>query len=90
MIDNIHELEYFKIGQNTKVKYRGYLKNFFKFPNQEQMNAYKNLQNSHVLIIDDISTTYATIKYLLQTLRAVNYKCEIVVFCLIGNHIREK
>ena len=44
MIDNIHELEYFKIGQNTKVKYRGYLKNFFKFPNQEQMNAYKNLQ----------------------------------------------
>lgn len=90
MIDNIHDLEYFKIGQNTKVKYRGYLKNFFKFPNQEQMNAYKNLQNSHVLVIDDISTTHATIKYLLQTLRAVNYKCEIAVFCLIGNHIREK
>ena len=89
MIDNIHELEYFKIGQNTKVKYRGYLKNFFKFPNQEQMNAYKNLQNSHVLVIDDISTTHATIKYLLQTLRAVNYKCEIVVFCLIGNHMKE-
>lgn len=90
MIDNIHDLEYFKIGQNTKVKYRGYLKNFFKFPNQEQMNAYKNLQNSHVLVIDDISTTHATIKYLLQTLRAVNYKCEIAVFCLIGNHIKEK
>lgn len=89
MIDNIHDLEYFKIGQNTKVKYRGYLKNFFKFPNQEQMNAYKNLQNSHVLVIDDISTTHTTIKYLLQTLRAVNYKCEIVVFCLIGNHIKE-
>lgn len=89
MIDNIHDLEYFKIGQNTKVKYRGYLKNFFKFPNQEQMNAYKNLQNSHVLVIDDISTTHATIKYLLQTLRAVNYKCEIAVFCLIGNHIKE-
>lgn len=89
MIDNIHDLEYFKIGQNTKVKYRGYLKNFFKFPNQEQMNAYKNLQNSHVLVIDDISTTHATIKYLLQTLRAVNYKCEIVVFCLICNHIKE-
>lgn len=85
MIDNIHDLEYFKIGQNTKVKYRGYLKNFFKFPNQEQMNAYKNLQNSHVLVIDDISTTHATIKYLLQTLRAVNYKCEIAVFCLVGN-----
>lgn len=90
MIDNIHDLEYFKIGQNTKVKYRGYLKNFFKFPNQEQMNAYKNLQNSYVLVIDDISTTHATIKYLLQTLRAVNYKCEIAVFCLIGNHIKEK
>ncbi len=85
MIDNIHDLEYFKIGQNTKVKYREYLKNFFKFPNQEQINAYKNLQNGKVLIIDDISTTYSTITFLLKTVRAINKNCEIVVFCLVGN-----
>ena len=77
--------EYFKIGQNTKVKYREYLKNFFKFPNQEQINAYKNLQNGKVLIIDDISTTYSTITFLLKTVRAINKNCEIVVFCLVGN-----
>lgn len=86
MMNNIHKLEYFKIGQNTKVRYREYLKNFFKFPNQEQVDAYKNLQNSKVLIIDDISTTYSTIRYLLETVRAINKNCEIVVFCLVGNH----
>ena len=89
MMDNIHNLEYFKIGQHSKVKYREYLKNFFKFPNQEQIDTFKNLQNSKVLIIDDISTTYSTITYLLETVRAINKDCDIVVFCLIGNHIKE-
>ena len=89
MMDNIHNLEYFKIGQHSKVKYREYLKNFFKFPNQEQIDTFKNLQNSKVLIIDDISTTYSTITYLLETVRAINKDCDIVVFCLIGNHMKE-
>lgn len=85
MMDSIHKLEYFKIGKNTKAKYRGFLKNFYKFKSDEDRKAYEKLQNENVIIIDDISTTHSTMRYVLNALRTINNSNNLVVFCLISN-----
>lgn len=45
------------------------------------------LENSNVLIVDDIATSGTTISHLLKTIRSLNDKNNITVFSLLGKNI---
>lgn len=86
MMDTIHQKDYFSIARDIKKnKYRGFLRNYYKFKDDKDKMIYKSLINSNVLLFDDIVTTGSTIYYLLKSLRAINDNNNIVIFSLIGN-----
>lgn len=88
LIDSIHKLDYFSIARNVKKsKYRQYIKNFYKFKNETDKKIFEAIQNTNVLVIDDIVTSGTTISYILKCLRSVNNTNNIVVFSLIGKEI---
>ena len=88
MMEKIKKLDYVKIGTYIKAKYRPYLKNFFSFADDEAKKTFESLQDKKILIVDDVSTTRATLQYVLNTIRAVNDTCDITMFCLLGNKVR--
>lgn len=88
LMDDIHKLDYFSIARDgKKKKYKQYIKNYYKFKSQEDYNLYESIQNSNILIIDDIVTTGITMLHLLKCLRTVNDNNLITVFSLIGKPI---
>lgn len=88
MMNSIHSLDYFSIARDVKkTKYRQFIKNYYKFKNENDKKLYESIMNSNVLIIDDIATSGTTISHLLKCLRSVNDKNNIVVFSLIGKNI---
>lgn len=84
MMNDIHNCDYFSIARNSKYKYRKYIKNFYKFDNIEEKEAYECLAGNKILLIDDIATSGTTISLMLNTLKTID-AAEIVVFSLIGN-----
>lgn len=89
MMVDIKKLGYVKIGSNVKAKWRPYLKNFFKFKDESSRKAFFDLESGrNVLIVDDVSTTRATLQYVLNTVRNVNDTCNIAMFCLLGNKVK--
>lgn len=85
MMFHLKKLDYVKIGTYVKAKWRPYLKNFFMFKTPEAKKAYEALSGRNVLVVDDVSTTRATLQYVLNTIRFVNDACKICCFCLLGN-----
>ena len=85
MMDRIHSLDYFSIARDSKYKYRKYLKDFYYFGNSEQEKDYAALSDGKVLLIDDVTTSGATLSLMLQTLKCV-FPREVVIFSIIGNH----
>lgn len=88
MMSHLKKLDYVKIGTYVKAKWRPYLKNFFMFKTPEAKKAYESLSGRNVLIVDDVSTTRATLQYILNTIRFVNDTCKICCFCLFGNKVK--
>ena len=74
-----------KIWAYVKSKWRQYLKNFFMFKTSEAKRAYEALSGRNVLVVDDVSTTRATLQYVLNIIRVVNDTCKICCFCLLEN-----
>ena len=88
MMDAIHQLDYFSIDRNVnKTKYRQYIKNYYIFKDDNDKQLFEKIQNTNVLIIDDIMTSGSTIFHLLNSLRSVNDTNNITVFSLIGKNI---
>ena len=88
MMDAIHNLEYFSIARDVKkTKYRQFIKNYYKFRNNEDKQLYETIINSNVLIVDDIITSGTTISFILKCLRSINDSNKIVIFSLIGRNI---
>lgn len=85
MMWHLKKLDYVKIGTYVKAKWRPYLKNFFMFKTPEAKKVYEALSGRNVLVVDDVSTTRATLQYVLNTIRFVNDTCKICCFCLLGN-----
>lgn len=85
LMNDIHNLDYLRIGKHVKPKYRKYLKNFYKFKTTEDENAFRKLQSKNVLIVDDVSTTMATLQYVLNATRILNDSNQITMFCILGN-----
>ena len=50
------------------------------FKNDEDKALFESIQNSNVLVIDDIATSGTTISHLLNSLRSVNDHNKIVIF----------
>ena len=87
-MERLRKLEYVKIGTYVKAKWRQYLKNFFMFKSEEAKKAFEALSGKNILIIDDVSTTRATLQYVLNAIRLVNDSCTICMFCLLGSKVR--
>ena len=88
LMSNIHKSDYFSIARDIKkTKYRPYIKNYYKFKDEKDRDLFMCLENSNVLIVDDIATSGTTISHLLKTIRSLNDKNNITVFCLLGKNI---
>lgn len=85
MMNKIHNLDYFSLAKNVKQKYRPYIDNYYQFENADKREAYKRLNNTNVLVIDDITTSGSTMNLLLKTLRTINDNNYITIFSLLGN-----
>lgn len=88
MMDSIHKLNYFSIARDVKKnKYRQYIRKYYTFKDENDKQLFESLQNTNVLIIDDIVTSGTTMSHLLRCLRSVNDTNNIVIFSLIGKNI---
>lgn len=88
MMDEIHNLDYFSIARNVKKsKFRQYIRNYYSFKNENDRQLFEKIMDNNVLIIDDILTSGTTLSHLLNCLRTVNDKNNIVIFSLIGKKI---
>ena len=88
MMESIHNLDYFSIARDVnKTKYRQYIRNYYTFKDENDKRLFESIQNTHILIIDDIVTSGTTISHLLKCLRSVNDSNNIVIFSLIGKNV---
>jgi hypoxanthine phosphoribosyltransferase len=87
LMDEIHSLEYFSIAENVRTnKYKSYFADFFYFDSPEMQRHFCEVQekDDKILILDDISTTGATLKEIIKIVRFFNKKSDIILFTLIG------
>lgn len=88
MMDSIHKLEYFSIARDIKkTKYRQYIRKYYTFKDENDKQLFESIQNTNILIVDDIVTSGTTISHLLKCLRSINDSNNIVIFSLIGKNI---
>lgn len=88
MMANLKHLNYLKLGTHIKAKYRQYIKNFFKFKDNQTKKTFEALNGKNILIVDDVATTKSTLQYVLNTIRNVNDLCNISLFCVLGNKVK--
>ena len=87
LLDEIHSLDYFSIAENVRTnKYKNYMANFFYFDSPEMQRHFNEIRNKgdKILILDDVSTTGATLKEILKIIRFFNKTSDIILFTLIG------
>jgi phosphoribosylpyrophosphate synthetase len=85
ILDDIKIYDYFSIANAVKKpKYRKFFKDFLIFKNKEDEQLFNQLENSNVLIVDDINTSGTTITECLRLINSVNSDSKKVVFTLIG------
>ena len=70
------------------AKYVDFLNKFFTFKSQRQAEAFEAVQKDYLLLIADISASHFAIKSTLNNIRALNPKCEIIVF-FVGASAKE-
>jgi len=85
MMALIHEKDYFTIARDVrKSKFRPYVMNFLRFASEADARLCSTIRNQNVLIIDDVTTSGATLNEILRTLRILNEDNTISIFSLIG------
>jgi hypothetical protein len=87
LMDEIHNLDYFSIAENVRTnKYKSYIANFFYFESPEMQQHFNEIlvQEDKILILDDVSTTGATLKEIIKIIRFFNKTSDIILFTLIG------
>lgn len=86
VLPKIRKSEYFSIAHEVPTKYRRYVRNFLKLPNNE-LNVAHIMNSNKILIIDDINTSGATLFEMLRIIRTINHSAEIYVFTLVGKYL---
>ena len=87
LLDEIHGLNYFSIAENVRTnKFKSYFANFLYFDSPEMQQHFLEIQDKHdkILILDDVSTTGATLKEIIKIVRFFNKNSDIILFTLIG------
>lgn len=84
IMPKIHNLDYFSLAKNVKLKYRPFITNYIGFPNTEKLEQFKKLKGNNILIVDDINTSGSTLNEILRILNKVNQNCKIFIYTLIG------
>jgi hypoxanthine phosphoribosyltransferase len=87
LLDEIHTLEYFSIAESVKTnKYKSYFSNFFYFDSPEMQQHFAEIKEKgeKILILDDVSTTGATLKEIIKIVRLFNKTSDIILFTLLG------
>lgn len=88
LIDKIHKLDYFSIAKEVKdVKLRPYIKDYLLFKNETDKQTFIKISNPHILIVDDINTSFSTIEEIIKLIRSFNPNSDITVFTLIGKKL---
>jgi hypothetical protein len=87
LLDEIHDLNYFSIAENVRTnKYKSFFSNYFYFDSPDMQQHFSEIQEKRdkILILDDISTTGATLKEIIKIIRFFNKTTDIILFTLIG------
>ncbi|MBR4340617.1 MAG: hypothetical protein IKP89_08405 [Bacteroidales bacterium] len=85
MLDLIHKKDYFTIAKDVrKSRFWPYMMRFLKFATKEDEELCAHIRNQNVLVIDDVTTSGATLNEILRTLRILNEDNAIAIFSLIG------
>ena len=87
LLDEIHSLDYFSIAENVKTnKYKSYFSNYFYFSSPDMQQDFDDIQKKgdKILILDDVSTTGATLKEIIKIIRFFNKSSDVILFTLIG------
>jgi len=85
LIKNIKTNNYFSISNSiTKPKYRKFLSNFLKFRNPEEENTFRLMNDSNILIIDDITTSGTTIREITRNINRLNPQNIKVIYSFFG------
>ena len=80
----IKKLDYFSLAKSVKPKYRPFIKNYLGFPDISKLEEFSKLNGKNILIVDDINTSGSTLNEILRILNAVNNRCNIYIYTLIG------
>jgi len=87
LLNEIHNLNYFSIAENIRTnKYKNYVSNYFYFDSPKIQQHFCEIQKKgdKILILDDVSTTGATLKEIIRIVRFFNKTSDIILFTLIG------
>jgi pyrimidine operon attenuation protein/uracil phosphoribosyltransferase len=87
LLEEIHSLDYFSMAENVKTnKYKSYFFDFFYFDSAELQQDFVEMKISgdKILILDDVSTTGATLKEIIKIVRFFNRTSDIILFTLVG------
>lgn len=85
MLDLIHQKDYFTIAKDVKKsKFRPYMMQFLRFATDADKELCQTIRQQNVLVIDDVTTSGATLGEVLRTLRILNEDNRISIFSMIG------
>ena len=87
LLSEINSLDYFSIADNVRTnKYKSYISDFLYFDSPDMQQEFDDImaKEDKILILDDVSTTGATLKEIIKIVRFFNKKSDIILFTLIG------
>jgi hypothetical protein len=87
VLNDVKTYNYFSIANAVKKpKYRPFFKHFLKFKTEKDKIMFEKLQNTNVLIVDDINTSGSTLRECLRVLDSINPNNKKVLFTIMGNN----
>lgn len=82
LMDKIHNSDYFSIAETVKKnKYKTFIQNYLICPDEVSSDI-RNAKG--IMLIDDVSTTGATLFEALKAIRILNQTAPVVIFTLVG------